>query len=153
MCKNKEQTSKHVCNVQKYKSLADLPDGAIVGSAALRRQAQILNTYPNLKVINYRGNVQTRIRKLGEGAVDATLLAYAGLKRLDLEQHVTTLLSEQEMLPAIAQGAIGIACRDGDTETLEVRKPGPALRIVSCVWRSRLAAFTVLWASAECMTQ
>eukprot|EP00850_Spirogloea_muscicola_P021279 SM000243S08580 [mRNA] locus=s243:11948:13465:+ [translate_table: standard] len=95
-------------------SLAELPDGAVVGSASLRRQSQLLHKYPTLKVINFRGNVQTRLKKLNEGVVHATLLALAGLKRLDMTQHVTAVLSTEEMLPAIAQGAIGIACRDGD---------------------------------------
>lgn len=98
----------------KYKSLSELPAGAVVGSASLRRQAQILAKYPGLQVINFRGNVQTRLRKLSEDACDATLLALAGLKRLDLEDKATSILSEEEMLPAVAQGAIGIACRDGD---------------------------------------
>lgn len=99
---------------QNYKTLSELPAGSVVGSASLRRQAQILNKYPDLKVINFRGNVQTRLRKLSEGACEATLLALAGLKRLDLEDKATSILSEEEMLPAVAQGAIGIACRDGD---------------------------------------
>eukprot|EP00873_Tetraselmis_striata_P006535 jgi/Tetstr1/426799/TSEL_017014.t1 len=98
----------------KYKSLAELPEGAIVGSAALRRQCQLLAKYPHLKIVNFRGNVQTRLRKLEEGVVDATLLALAGLKRLGLTEHITTILEEDEMLPAVAQGAIGIACRTGD---------------------------------------
>lgn len=98
----------------KYKSLSDLPEGAVVGSASLRRQAQILAKYPTLKLINFRGNVQTRLRKLSEDACDATLLALAGLKRLDLADKATSILSEEEMLPAVAQGAIGIACREGD---------------------------------------
>jgi hydroxymethylbilane synthase len=102
----------------KYASLAELPEGAVVGSASLRRQAQILAKYPTLKVINFRGNVQTRLRKLGEDACDATLLALAGLKRLDLEDKATAVLSEEEMLPAVAQGAIGIACRDGDDRSI-----------------------------------
>ena len=99
---------------QNYKTLSELPAGSVVGSASLRRQAQILNRYPDLKVINFRGNVQTRLRKLSEGACEATLLAYAGLKRLDMADKATSILSEEEMLPAVAQGAIGIACRDGD---------------------------------------
>lgn len=102
----------------KYQSLADLPEGAVVGSASLRRQAQLLAKYPTLKVINFRGNVQTRLRKLSEDACDATLLALAGLKRLDLEDKATTILSEEDMLPAVAQGAIGIACREDDTRSL-----------------------------------
>ncbi|KAL4423738.1 hypothetical protein ABPG75_001039 [Micractinium tetrahymenae] len=98
----------------KYKSMDELPEGAVVGSASLRRQAQILAKYPTLQVVNFRGNVQTRLRKLEEGACDATLLALAGLKRLDMADKVTSILSIEEMLPAVAQGAIGIACREGD---------------------------------------
>lgn len=63
---------------------------------------------------NFRGNVQTRLRKLNEGVVQATLLALAGLKRLNMTEHVTSILSIDEMLPAVAQGAIGIACRSND---------------------------------------
>lgn len=96
------------------KSLSELPEGARVGSASLRRQAQILAKYPHLKVENFRGNVQSRLRKLKEGVCEATLLALAGLKRLDMMEHATSVLSVDEMLPAVAQGAIGIACRDGD---------------------------------------
>jgi hydroxymethylbilane synthase len=98
----------------KAASLADLPAGAVIGTASLRRGAQILHRRPDLKVVNFRGNVQTRLRKLEEGAVDATLLAMAGLRRLGLAQHVTAALSVEDMLPAVAQGAIGITCRSGD---------------------------------------
>ncbi|KAF3778370.1 Porphobilinogen deaminase [Nymphaea thermarum] len=92
-------------------SLAELPAGSVVGSASLRRQSQILYRYPSLKVVNFRGNVQTRLKKLNEGEVHATLLALAGLKRLSMTDNITSILSLDEMLPAIAQGAIGIACR------------------------------------------
>ncbi|CAD7699342.1 unnamed protein product [Ostreobium quekettii] len=95
-------------------SLSELPEGAVVGTASLRRQAQILHKYPHLKCENFRGNVQTRLRKLKEGVVDATMLAFAGLKRLDMQQYATAILEFDEMLPAVAQGAIGIACRGGD---------------------------------------
>ncbi|KAL5702816.1 hydroxymethylbilane synthase [Ranunculus cassubicifolius] len=95
-------------------SLAELPAGSVIGSASLRRQSQILYRYPSLKVENFRGNVQTRLKKLSEGKVQATLLALAGLKRLDMTDKVTGILSIEEMLPAIAQGAIGIACRTND---------------------------------------
>eukprot|EP00249_Psilotum_nudum_P031956 c47012_g1_i1 orf=763-1866(-) len=101
-----------ICSISS--SLAELPGGSVVGTASLRRQSQLLYRYPSLKVVNFRGNVQTRLRKLSEGSVHATLLALAGLKRLDMTQHVTAILSTDEMLPAIAQGAIGIACRIGD---------------------------------------
>ncbi|KAM0952741.1 putative hydroxymethylbilane synthase [Dioscorea sansibarensis] len=94
--------------------LEELPAGSVVGSASLRRQSQILYRYPSLKVVNFRGNVQTRLRKLNEGEVQATLLALAGLKRLNMTENVTSVLSVEEMLPAIAQGAIGIACRSND---------------------------------------
>lgn len=103
---------------QKYSSLAELPKGSVVGSASLRRQAQILAKNPGLEVVNFRGNVQSRLRKLSEGVCDATLLAYAGLRRLDLADKATAILSEDEMLPAVAQGAIGIACREDDDKCL-----------------------------------
>ncbi|KAF3455936.1 hypothetical protein FNV43_RR00579 [Rhamnella rubrinervis] len=96
-------------------SLAALPAGRIVGTASLRRKSQLLHRYPLLKVEeNFRGNVQTRLRKLNEGVVQATLLALAGLKRLNMTENVTSVLSIDEMLPAVAQGAIGIACRSDD---------------------------------------
>ncbi|XP_010046969.2 porphobilinogen deaminase, chloroplastic [Eucalyptus grandis] len=96
-------------------SLAKLPAGSIVGTASLRRKSQILNRYPSLQVQeNFRGNVQTRLKKLSEGVVQATLLALAGLKRLNMTENVTSILSIDDMLPAVAQGAIGIACRSDD---------------------------------------
>ncbi|XP_022726010.1 porphobilinogen deaminase, chloroplastic-like isoform X1 [Durio zibethinus] len=96
-------------------SLSVLPAGSVVGTASLRRKSQILHRYPLLKVEdNFRGNVQTRLRKLNEGVVQATLLALAGLKRLSMTENVTSILSIDEMLPAVAQGAIGIACRSKD---------------------------------------
>ncbi|MBA0698080.1 hypothetical protein Goari_021589 [Gossypium aridum] len=96
-------------------SLAELPAGSVVGTASLRRKSQILHRYPSLKVEdNFRGNVQTRLRKLNEGVVQATLLALAGLRRLSMTENVTSTLSIDEMLPAVAQGAIGIACRSDD---------------------------------------
>ena len=107
----------------KAKSIEELPDGSVIGSASLRRQSQILAKNPNLKVINFRGNVQTRLRKLSEGIVDATLLAYAGLSRMDMTQHATAILEEDYMLPAVAQGAIGITCRKGDEKMLEFLAP------------------------------
>ncbi|GER33881.1 porphobilinogen deaminase, partial [Striga asiatica] len=96
-------------------SLPELPAGSVVGTASLRRKSQLLYRYPSLKVLeNFRGNVQTRLRKLNEGVVQATLLALAGLKRLNMTENVTTVLSIDDMLPAVAQGAIGIACRCDD---------------------------------------
>ncbi len=95
-------------------SLMELPEGAIVGSSSQRRQAQILARRPDLKVVSLRGNVQTRLRKLAEGEAHATLLAYAGLKRLEMEDMITKLFEADEMLPAAAQGAIGVEIRADD---------------------------------------
>lgn len=100
-------------------SIADLPRGARVGSASLRRQSQIRHARPDLEVLNFRGNVQSRLRKLNEGEVDATLLALAGLKRLGREDLLQAVLSVEEMLPAAGQGAIGLECRSNDLRTIE----------------------------------
>ncbi len=94
--------------------LNDLPAGAIVGTSSLRRQAQVLRLRPDLKVIGFRGNVETRLRKLGEGLADATLLALAGLKRLGIAACATSVIEIETMLPAVAQGAVGIEIRAGD---------------------------------------
>ena len=98
-------------------SLAALPPGAVVGSSSLRRQAQVKRLRPDLQAIDLRGNVETRLKKLEQGIVDATLLALAGLERLGLTGHVTSVLPTDEMLPAVAQGAIGISCRSDDAKT------------------------------------
>uniref|UniRef100_A0A2P2JY39 Porphobilinogen deaminase, chloroplastic n=1 Tax=Rhizophora mucronata TaxID=61149 RepID=A0A2P2JY39_RHIMU len=96
-------------------SLSELPAGSVIGTASLRRKSQILYRYPSLSVLdNFRGNVQTRLRKLNEGVVQATLLALAGLNRLNMTENVSSILSVDDMLPAVAQGAIGIACRSDD---------------------------------------
>ena len=98
----------------KYKSFADMPAGSVVGTASLRRQAMVLNKYPHLKVETFRGNVQTRLRKLEDGQADATLLAMAGLNRLGHPEIATHVIAEDDMLPAVGQGAIGLAIRTGD---------------------------------------
>lgn len=104
----------------KAPSLAELPQGAAVGTSSLRRQAQVKRLRPDLRVVDFRGNVETRLRKLDEGKADATLLALAGLERLGLESHATSILSTDEMLPAVAQGAIGVTCRSDDVKTREL---------------------------------
>ena len=96
--------------------LADLPEGAVVGTASLRRQAQVLARRPDLKVVTFRGNVATRLRKLAAGEVDATLLAVAGLKRLGEAARITAALAPEEMLPAVGQGAIGLEIRVEDAQ-------------------------------------
>jgi hydroxymethylbilane synthase len=97
--------------------LAALPKGAIVGTASLRRKAILLNRRPDLEIVPFRGNVNTRMRKLAAGEVDATLLAVAGLNRLGKADAVTEALSPEDMLPAVCQGAIGIECRADDAAT------------------------------------
>jgi len=104
----------------KGKSFADLPQGATLGTASLRRQAIAKRLRPDIKVASLRGNVETRLRKLKEGEVDATILALAGLNRLGLTQHVTKIMSAEEFLPAVAQGAIGIEARANDTRTRDI---------------------------------
>ena len=104
----------------KAPSLAELPQGAAVGTSSLRRQAQVKRLRPDLRVVDFRGNVETRLRKLDEGKADATLLALAGLERLGLESRATSVLSTDEMLPAVAQGAIGVTCRSDDVKTREL---------------------------------
>ncbi len=103
----------------KAKRLFDLPAGARIGTASLRRQAQILHRRPDLAVTLLRGNVETRLRKLDEGAVDATLLALAGLKRLGRADVATAILDADDMLPAPGQGAVAVACRAGDDRARE----------------------------------
>ena len=104
-------------------SLDDLPDGALFGTSSLRRQAFVLHKYPSLRVTSLRGNVPTRLKKVAEGEVDATLLAVAGLKRLGLLDKATQVLALEEYIPAVAQGAIGLQCRESDQELLNLLYP------------------------------
>lgn len=108
---------------RKAATLADLPAGAIVGTASLRRQAIVRRLRGDLRVISLRGNVQTRLRKLEAGEVDATLLALAGLKRLGLIAVATSIFSVDEFLPAVGQGAIAIETRADDARTRDLVAP------------------------------
>jgi hydroxymethylbilane synthase len=105
---------------RKAASLRDLPHGAVVGTASLRRQAQVKRLRPDLSTIVLRGNVETRLRKLDAGEVDATLLALAGLRRLGLVDHVTALLDIDTFLPAVGQGAVTIEVRIDDARTRDL---------------------------------
>lgn len=100
----------------RHASINAMPAGALVGTASLRRQAQLLHRRPDLKVTLFRGNVQTRLRKLDEGEADATFLAMAGLNRLDRIEVATAIIETDEMLPAVAQGAVGIETREDDAD-------------------------------------
>lgn len=97
-----------------YGSIGDLPQGATVGSSSLRRRAQLALRRPDLKLVEFRGNVQTRMRKLEERVADATFLAMAGLTRLGMVEVARSAIAPEEMLPAVAQGAIGIERRSVD---------------------------------------
>ena len=89
-------------------SLHELPQGAVLGSSSVRRNAQALRIRPDLQSVQFRGNVQTRMRKLADGVAMGTFLAVAGLNRLGISQHISAIMEMGEMLPAVAQGAIGI---------------------------------------------
>ncbi len=97
------------------KSIHDLPRGATVGTSSLRRRAQLLNRRPDLNVVEFRGNVQTRLKKLADGVADCTFLAMAGIRRLNMEDVPATAIAPEDMLPAIAQGTIGIERRSDDS--------------------------------------
>jgi hydroxymethylbilane synthase len=105
---------------RKAKSIAELPRGATVGTASLRRQAMLKRIRPDVKIVPLRGNVETRLRKLDERVADATLLALAGLKRLGLADAATEVLDVDAFLPAIGQGAIGIETRADDSRTRDL---------------------------------
>src|SRR5450759_2863009 len=105
---------------RKAPSLADLPQGATLGTTSPRRQAIAKRARGDLRVVPLRGNVETRLRKLADGEVDATILALAGMKRLGLVEHATKIMSAEEFLPAVGQGAIGIETRENDTRTREI---------------------------------
>jgi hydroxymethylbilane synthase len=104
-------------------SLADLPKGAVVGTASLRRGAQVRRLRPDISVTLLRGNVETRLRKVESGEVDGTLLALAGLKRLGLADKATAILPIEDFLPAAGQGAIAIAKRAGDARVRDALAP------------------------------
>ncbi len=104
-------------------TLADLPHGARVGTASLRRAAQVKRLRPDLETALLRGNVGTRLKKIEEGAFDATLLALAGLNRLHLAHHATSLLAIEQFLPACGQGAVAITIRAGDSRMMALLAP------------------------------
>lgn len=104
-------------------SLEELPTGAKLGTSSVRRSAQIRTLRPDLEVVEFRGNVQTRMKKLADGVADATFLACAGLNRLGQANLITRAMAVKDMLPAVAQGAIGIEIREGDDATALLLAP------------------------------
>jgi len=125
----------------KHARFEALPNGAVVGTSSLRRKAQLLNRRPDLRVVDLRGNVETRLRKLREQDLDAIVLAQAGLLRLGLGDAITEILDPVWMLPAVGQGAIGLECRadDGDTRHLVEAVNDPA------TWAAVRAERAMLW--------
>ena len=103
-----------------YSSIANLPDGAIVGSSSPRRAALMLHSRPDLKIVSFRGNIDTRLQKLQQKQVDATILAVAGLKRISMQNHITKIIDESEMLPAVGQGALALQARDNDDSIIKI---------------------------------
>jgi len=108
---------------RKAKTLADLPKGARIGTSSVRRQALVARARPDLEIALLRGNVDTRLKKLDDGEYDAIVLAYAGLKRLGLESHITSFMLIEDWLPALSQGAIGIEIRESDSKTASLVSP------------------------------
>ena len=107
----------------KYSSIDALPSGAIVGTSSLRRRSQVLKLRPDLRVVEFRGNVQTRLKKLQEGQADATFLACAGLKRLGMGRDIKSPVDIDLMLPAVAQAAISIQVRADDAKSAGLASP------------------------------
>lgn len=107
----------------KHRTFAALPPRAQVATSSLRRRAQVLHRRPDLRLVEIRGNVDTRLRKLEEQGLDALLLAEAGLRRLGLDRHITEILDPAWMFPAVGQGALGIECRTSDAATRILLEP------------------------------
>lgn len=121
ICKREDPRDAFVSN--HYQQIADLPQGAIVGTSSLRRQCQLRAMRPDLIIKDLRGNVGTRLSKLDNNEYDAIILAAAGLIRLKLPQRIASFISEQESLPANGQGAIGIECRIDDEHIKQLLSP------------------------------
>ena len=121
ICPREKPTDAFVSN--HYKTLDELPQGAIVGTSSLRREAQLKAKRPDLQIKTLRGNVNTRLRKLDEGQYDAIILATAGLLRLEMADRIASEIPPEESLPAGGQGAVGIECRTDDATTIALLKP------------------------------
>jgi hydroxymethylbilane synthase len=121
----------------KYSSFAEVPEGAVIGTSSLRRQAQVLHRRPDLKIVPLRGNVETRLKKLADDQASATFLACAGLNRLGLAKHIREPVSTDIMLPAVAQGAIALELRADDADTAQLIAPLNDAATALCVAAER----------------
>ncbi len=106
-----------------YSSIANLPLNATIGTSSPRRSALVLNQRPDLKIVNFRGNIDTRLSKLQDKQVDATILAVAGLTRIKMQNRITTIIDAQEMLPAVGQGALALQARSSDAFMIKILEP------------------------------
>ena len=120
-----------------FHSLSELPAGTRVGTSSLRRECQLRANFPKLVIEPLRGNVQTRLRKLDEGQYGAIILAAAGLKRLGLADRIAALLTPEESLPAVGQGALGIECREDRHDVFELLAPLVHVPTRQCVLAER----------------
>ena len=127
----------------RYRTLAELPPGARVGTSSLRRESQLRARDPRFDIQPLRGNVQTRLRKLDEGSYDAVILAAAGLKRLGLAERITSLLAPEESLPAVGQGALGIECRSDRGDIAALLAPLNHEATAQCVTAERALSRTL----------
>ena len=121
ICPREKPTDAFVSN--NYKNVDELPQGAVVGTSSLRREAQLRARRPDLQIKTLRGNVNTRLRKLDEGQYDAIILATAGLLRLEMADRIASEITPEQSLPAGGQGAVGIECRMDDQATIDLLKP------------------------------
>jgi hydroxymethylbilane synthase len=120
-----------------HENLAALPAGSVVGTSSLRRESQLRARFPHLKVEPLRGNVQTRLRKLDEGQYAAIILAAAGLKRLGLHDRIRGVISSEDSLPAVGQGALGIECRSDRSDVIAMLQPLHHAETAACVLAER----------------
>jgi hydroxymethylbilane synthase len=120
-----------------HENLAALPAGSVVGTSSLRRESQLRARFPHLKIEPLRGNVQTRLRKLDEGQYAAIILAAAGLKRLGLIARIRAIISSEDSLPAVGQGALGIECRADRADVISMLQPLHHPDTAACVLAER----------------
>lgn len=135
ICKREDPRDAFVSNT--YRSLDELPQGAIVGTSSLRRQCQLKQLRPDLDIRSLRGNVGTRLSKLDNGEYDAIILASAGLIRLELAERIASFIEVEQSLPAAGQGAVGIECRVDDEEVKALLAPLADATTTTCVLAER----------------
>ncbi len=135
ICKREDPRDAFVSN--SYRTLAELPQGAVVGTSSLRRQCQLKKLRPDLEIRSLRGNVGTRLSKLDNGDYDAIILASAGLIRLGLAERIASFIDVEQSLPAAGQGAVGIECRTDDVAVQQLLAPLADAETTSCVLAER----------------